>query len=191
MNHRFVVSVGSLAASIILAATAVAQTGVISGTVVDGSNKTALPGVQVAIKGTELVGVTNKDGKFTIAGVPAGSQQIEAWRVGYRNFKLSALRLAANDTLSVSFALASNAEDEAFPASAALVGIYNPVTYRSNTQPLIIIDGVIQLDAATRPPVIPPPEDIESLEIVRGAAAAALYGQRAANGVIVIKTKKR
>ena len=54
--------------------------------------------------------------------------------------------------------------------------------------PLIIVDGVIlgsgtlegyQLEAA----------DIASIEVVKGAAAAALYGSRAANGVIFITTK--
>jgi len=34
------------------------------------------------------------------------------------------------------------------------------------------------------------PEDIESINILKGAAASALYGSRAANGVIIIETKK-
>ncbi len=34
------------------------------------------------------------------------------------------------------------------------------------------------------------PEDIESVEVLRGASAAAVWGSRAANGVLVIKTKK-
>lgn len=34
------------------------------------------------------------------------------------------------------------------------------------------------------------PEDIESMSVLKGAAAAALYGSRAANGVIIITTKK-
>jgi TonB-dependent SusC/RagA subfamily outer membrane receptor len=33
--------------------------------------------------------------------------------------------------------------------------------------------------------------DIEMIEIVKGAAAARLYGSRASNGVIMITTKKR
>ena len=34
------------------------------------------------------------------------------------------------------------------------------------------------------------PEDIESMSVLTGAAAAALYGSEAANGAIVITTKK-
>lgn len=215
MYHRFVVAAGSVAASLILAAAASAQTGVISGTVLDETNKAALQGVQVAIKGTQLVGVTNKDGKFTITGVPTGAQQIEAWRVGYRNFKLSALRIAANDTVSVFFSLASNAADDPVAVAEVLrgqaaeelraerealarleqrlrridsagtqgVGIRNPVM--TGVQPLIIVDGVIQ-----RPDFDQSSIGIHSIEIVRGAAAVELYGQRAVNGVINIRTRK-
>src|SRR5690606_30559159 len=34
------------------------------------------------------------------------------------------------------------------------------------------------------------PDDIESINVLKGAAASALYGSRAANGVIMITTKK-
>jgi TonB-linked SusC/RagA family outer membrane protein len=95
------------------------------------------------------------------------------------------------------------------PNGESQIQLRNPVSYRSSTQPMIIIDGVIQLDEATAggAPARPgftvqssrgfngnqievDPQDIESMEIVRGAAAAALYGQRAANGAIIITTKR-
>src|SRR6185295_18763412 len=73
-----------------------------------------------------------------------------------------------------------------------------PTSFRANTQPMIIVDGVIQLqdDPSLQSRGIPGadldinPEDIASIEVVRGAAAAALYGQRAGSGVIVIKTNR-
>ncbi len=34
------------------------------------------------------------------------------------------------------------------------------------------------------------PNDIESISVLKGAAASALYGSRAANGVILVTTKK-
>ena len=34
------------------------------------------------------------------------------------------------------------------------------------------------------------PDDIDSMTVLKGASAAALYGSRAANGVILITTKK-
>jgi TonB-linked SusC/RagA family outer membrane protein len=52
-----------------------------------------------------------------------------------------------------------------------------------NNQPLVIIDGtrgsLSDVD----------PSDIESLQVLKDAAAAAIYGSRAANGVIIVKTK--
>ena len=59
--------------------------------------------------------------------------------------------------------------------------------------PLYIIDGVILADqgSSTGGGGLPDinPEDIESIEVVKGAAASSLYGARAGNGVISIKTK--
>jgi len=60
-------------------------------------------------------------------------------------------------------------------------------------QPLYIIDGVVLADQGTSTgggglPDINP-QDIESVEVVKGAAAASLYGARAGAGVISIKTK--
>ena len=57
---------------------------------------------------------------------------------------------------------------------------------RSNS-PLIIVDGVIMRNGGLN-------EigglDIESVEVVKGAAGASLYGTTAANGVMIIKTKR-
>lgn len=53
-------------------------------------------------------------------------------------------------------------------------------------EPLYIVDGVI-LDGSLADI---PSNDIESIELVKGAAAASLYGSRAANGVVQIFTKR-
>ena len=54
--------------------------------------------------------------------------------------------------------------------------------------PLIVIDGVIQSESATLSDI--GALDIDHVEIVKGAAAASLYGSRAQNGVIEISTKR-
>ena len=67
--------------------------------------------------------------------------------------------------------------------------------YGSNT-PLFVVDGVILTQtlgdayANNRTLVDFNPEDIESIEVIKGAAAASIYGSRAAAGVIQIKTKR-
>ena len=84
------------------------------------------------------------------------------------------------------------------PGSDVVIQIRNPLSVSAYTQPMIIVDGVIQMQddpslgarSFTGSPLDLSSENIESIEIVRGAAAAALYGQRAANGVINITTKR-
>ncbi|SKC12730.1 TonB-dependent receptor [Dyadobacter psychrophilus] len=55
----------------------------------------------------------------------------------------------------------------------------------NNSSPLVVIDGI---PAGTMNDVNP--NDIESIEILKDASASAIYGTRAANGVILITTKR-
>ncbi len=54
----------------------------------------------------------------------------------------------------------------------------------NNSDPLVLVDGVERSLATVEP------TDIESLTILKDAASAAIYGSRAANGVILITTKR-
>ena len=55
----------------------------------------------------------------------------------------------------------------------------------NGSDPLVIVDGVsgVDIDAVN-------PNDIESMQILKDAAAAAIYGAKGANGVIIITTKQ-
>jgi TonB-linked SusC/RagA family outer membrane protein len=55
----------------------------------------------------------------------------------------------------------------------------------SNNTPLWVVDGMI-----LNPGVDFNPTDVESIQILKDASAAAIYGSRAANGVIIVTTKK-
>lgn len=70
------------------------------------------------------------------------------------------------------------------PGGAAKIDIRGAGTFAANN-PLYIIDGMYS-DAT---PDFNP-QDIESIQILKDASAAAIYGSRAANGVIIITTKK-
>ncbi|XOV93481.1 MAG: SusC/RagA family TonB-linked outer membrane protein [Bacteroidota bacterium] len=65
---------------------------------------------------------------------------------------------------------------------------------RSGTTPLYVVDGFVLDNSSTgiasNPLNFINPADIESIEVLKDASASALYGSRAANGVIVITTKK-
>ncbi|MBB4802767.1 TonB-linked SusC/RagA family outer membrane protein [Flavobacterium nitrogenifigens] len=54
-----------------------------------------------------------------------------------------------------------------------------------NTNPLYVIDGLVTSGNRDFNP-----NDIESIQVLKDASAAAIYGSRAANGVIIITTKK-
>lgn len=59
-------------------------------------------------------------------------------------------------------------------------------TLASNSDPLIVLDGVIYDGALANIN----PDDISSVDILKDASSAAVYGAKAANGVIVFTTKK-
>ncbi len=66
----------------------------------------------------------------------------------------------------------------------------SPTSISKNNSPLIVVDGVIQTDAFGASTADLQSMDIESVEVVKGAAGASLYGSRAASGVIQIRTRR-
>src|SRR6056297_405217 len=66
----------------------------------------------------------------------------------------------------------------------------------ASSQPLYVIDGIPvtaesqSTTADTNPLADINPDDIESIDILKDAAAAAIYGSRAANGVVLVTTKR-
>ncbi len=92
------------------------------------------------------------------------------------------------------------------PGSGSVVRVRGASTIMSGIQPLYVVDG-IPLDMKTSSPDGPNgsalngapatspltfinPSDIESIDILKDASAAAIYGSRGANGVVIITTKK-
>lgn len=95
------------------------------------------------------------------------------------------------------------------PGASTKVTLRGPSDFTGANQPIIVIDGVI-MDNSTNVPTAGDapfnvnlaginesnraldinPDDIESVSILKGPAAAALYGSQAANGAIVYTTKR-
>jgi TonB-linked SusC/RagA family outer membrane protein len=107
-------------------------------------------------------------------------------------------------TVGVNFTMNNGA-----PGGGAQVQIRGASSLLGNIQPLFVVDGVIISNAtrATRQSVITAqlnsgeengtnrladinPNDIESVEVLKSAAASAIYGSQATNGVVVITTKR-
>lgn len=121
--------------------------------------------------------------------------------IGYGTVKKSSL------SNSVSKITASSLKDRTFSrAEAALQGTVSGVTVRTNTgapgqnlsirvrgaasvnassDPLYVVDGVPMTSLISLNPA-----DISSIEVLKDAAAAAIYGSRGSNGVVIVTTKK-
>ena len=88
------------------------------------------------------------------------------------------------------------------PGSSAYIRIRGIRSLSGNAQPLFVVDGIpidnstsingSNLSGANTPNRASDidPNDIESIDILKGAAAAAIYGARASDGVILITTKR-
>ena len=95
-------------------------------------------------------------------------------------------RLRADDALKGLAAGVNVTSSSGQPGSRSMIRVRGTGTIH-DTDPLYIIDGMpadqYGLEAVN-------PNDIESIEVLKDAASGAIYGARAANGVILVTTKK-
>ncbi|MGQ0647151.1 MAG: SusC/RagA family TonB-linked outer membrane protein [Gemmatimonadaceae bacterium] len=250
--HRLVIRTLTCAV-VFSAAQAQAQTGSLSGTVIDRETKQPVEGARLVITGTALETQTNTRGEYRFLQVRSGVVQLGVLRIGYRAAS-DTVRIPAAGNATRDFELqktvttlqelvvtgtVGNQERRAQPAQVSSVGaadikklaVVNSVndmlqsrvpgiavntasgtagTSRTirirgassislSNDPIIFIDGVrfnegtvnlgMNGQLTDRMNDINP-DDIESIEIVKGPAAATLYGADASTGVIQIITKK-
>lgn len=209
-------------------------TGRITGTVT-GAEGAPVADATVVVVGTTLSARTGADGRYTLAGVPAGSRQVRASRLGLAsaaqtvnvaaggdataNFRLTAQTLLLDTMVAVGYTTqrrttvsdavaevsAEQIEDQQVATiEEALRGRIPGVTVQSTgqpgqessvvvrgqnfvegTAPLYIVDGMY-----TRQNPNLNPEDVESIQVLKDASAAAQYGAQSANGVIIITTRR-
>ncbi|HEX6926971.1 MAG TPA: TonB-dependent receptor [Longimicrobiaceae bacterium] len=82
------------------------------------------------------------------------------------------------------------------PGAGSSVRIRGTNSISANSEPLYVIDGIPAVQGTnSEDPTYNPlneinPNDIESIQILKDASATAIYGSRAANGVILITTKR-
>ncbi len=80
------------------------------------------------------------------------------------------------------------------PGAGSRIRIRGGTSLNASNDPLIVIDGVPidnnGISGSPNPLSLINPNDIESFNILKDASSAAIYGARAANGVILITTKK-
>ena len=136
--------------------------------------------------------------------------------LGYSVTELNAQELMKNKNTNVVNSLAGKVPGVNITQFSGSAGAGASITIRGGNstsdsrqnQPLFVVDGVIYDNSITIPGNTGTdglsrsnttysnrvmdinPEDIETLSVLKGAAAAALYGSRAADGVVIITTKK-
>lgn len=172
--------------------------------------------ITVSYIGYETQTIKITSAKETVITMKSDNQVMEEVIVtGYGTFKKSAYAGSASavkadkikDIPAVSFQsmLQGNAAGVQFSSSSGQPGASSSINIRgmgsfnaSNT-PLYVIDGVPvisgSIDATGSDSGLDimstiNPSDIENISIIKDAAAASLYGSRAANGVILITTKR-
>ena len=137
---------------------------------------TALSEVVVVGYGTQ----EKRDVTAAIASVDA--EQIKAIPVG------SAIEAMQGQVAGVDISAAGGR-----PGQAPQVRIRGRRSISASNDPLYVIDGIPQTSNAntlSNPIADINPQDIESIEVLKDAAATAIYGSRGANGVILITTKR-
>jgi TonB-dependent starch-binding outer membrane protein SusC len=235
-------------------ATALAQTGVITGRVTDRATQAPIANAQILVVGTQIGARTDDAGQYRLGNVQPGTVRVRALRLGYES-QLDTVVVSAGQTATADFSLIVTAArlDEVVIAAtggserrresgnsvasiaadsvpkAVLNNVSDLVSSRAagvvvtgtsgttgggsririrgsnsvslTNEPIIMIDGVranadpggstisvggqnpTRLDDLN-------PQEIENIEIIKGPAAAALYGTAAANGVVQITTRR-
>ena len=239
----------TLAGGLVCAAQLGAQqpTGTIRGRVTDNATQQPISAVTVTVG--SRAAQTQADGRYLIAGVPAGTETLRARIIGYASAS-QPVTVAGGDTVVVDLALnaqavglseivvtgygtqragnitgavtqVSSAEfntgrvitpqaliqgkvagvqvvDNNEPGGGLKIRIRGATSVNASSDPLYVIDGMpvsstlsAGRDSLSRDPLnFLNPDDIESITVLKDASAAAIYGANAANGVVLITTKK-
>ena len=173
--------------------------------------------IRVTYVGMQTQAVTARDGMVVRLGLDANAlDEVVVTAMGIKRqtkalgFSATAVdgdKISEARTSDVMSSLAGKVAGVQISSGAADPGSSNSVIIRgfsslsSSNQPLYVVDGVPLLNNASYSTELNStydfgnganainPDDVESMTILKGAAATALYGSRAANGVIVITTK--
>ena len=90
-------------------ATAQAQTGKISGTIVDKSNGEPIAGATIRVEGTKKGAYSDIKGKFTVKKVPAGVYTVSARALGFNNIKIEKVEVKPGETAKLNIQVESEA----------------------------------------------------------------------------------
>lgn len=157
--------------------------------------------------GTITISLTEDSQKLNEVVVTALGIKREKKSLTYSAQTVSTKELSEARSLNVANSLSGKVAGLNFSTTGSGVGSSSRITLRGNrsltgnNQPLYVIDGVPMDNTVTSPATDIGgttsfdgisninPDDIDTITVLKGPSAAALYGSRASNGVIVITTK--
>lgn len=173
---------------------------------------------QIKVRNSSTISITLQAGNGELQEVVVTALGIKKQEksLGYATTQLDAKELMKNKNTNIVNSLAGKVPGVNVTQFSGAPGAGASITIRGATstsetrqnQPLFVVDGIIYDNSTTvtgntgtdglsrsnttysNRVMDINPEDIETLTVLKGAAAAALYGARAADGVIVITTKK-
>lgn len=164
---------------------------------------------QVAVAPTMLIKLENAEAQLDEVVVTAMGMKRDRKALGYATQDLKAEDLNTDGTTSLASAIqgkltgVSIRQSSGAPGASSQIVIRGARSFDGDNTPLYVIDGMpIETTAdfstgssvtgadITNRAIDINPEDIESINVLKGQAASALYGIRASNGVIVITTKR-
>ncbi len=164
---------------------------------------------QVPVKNRMTIVMQNTETSLDEVVVTAMGMRKERKALGYAAQDLKAEDLNTDGTTSLATAIQGKLtgvdirQSSGGPGASSQIVIRGARSFDGNNQPLYVVDGmpisttpdystgqsVTGANIADRSIDINP-EDIESINVLKGQAASALYGIRASNGVILITTKR-
>ncbi len=169
--------------------------------------------IDVPVQGRTTIDVSLDATATTLSGVVVTANAIvrETKELGYAIAQIEPAQLTIARSSNVLNNVAGKIAGVRITQQSGTVGGSSKVVIRgvnsiaSATEPLFVVDGVPISNSAfagTETEIVTGgvdvgnraqdlnPDDIESMSILKGAAASALYGSRARNGVIVVTTKR-
>lgn len=165
---------------------------------------------EISINGSNSINVTLEEdaGQLDAVVVTALGIQRQKKSLGYATQQVAGADLATSREVNVANALSGKVaglvinRGSSGPGSSTRLQLRGDRSVQGLNQPLYVIDGV-PMDNTIRGGAGEfngsdggdaigniPPDDIENISVLKGPNAAALYGARAANGVVLITTKK-
>jgi TonB-linked SusC/RagA family outer membrane protein len=169
-----------------------------------------LKSMEVQIAGRTVIDVTLESDALALEEIVVTALGIrrETKALGYSVQTVSADDIGKSAEQNMMNALNAKVAGVSITSSSGAAGASTFMTIRGfssitqNNQPLFVIDGVPIDNSQYTPTTLTAgvghsnrsidinPDDVESISILKGGAATALYGIRAANGAVIITTKK-